>query len=403
MRIAIKQALLHLVHDPASLFFVVFFPTLLTLILGNALNGAAIGYSPVGDLQVLYSISGANAQDEGSQAYAQAAQGFVNGIIQTEDNEFTLTNIDTLPNLNVASALANGDYNGYIAFNADGSLELYEGTSGLANQALEALMRSYATETGAYTQVAQMQQAQAQQVATQAGQEAQAAGAKDGLGVGSSNVASGSASTLVQAGPAGFNRSQMDYYAVAMAVMILFMGGAIGGTEIIYERRKNGMLQRELASPRSRIGIYGTYLLEAFILDVIQVTVIMAASMLLFGVHYAGTVGGDLLLYAAFLAVGMAVSSLFLVVGMWVKVNPMAVLMAPLWILLFLSGTFAQGMTIPGFSGYLPPAMIQNAAYALTVFGHPQGCVEALFVGLGIAIVGVLVGAAMFNRRKAVA
>ncbi|MDR1016203.1 MAG: ABC transporter permease [Coriobacteriales bacterium] len=374
----LKHVTRRLLADRGAMFFITLFPVLMVLILGTSLSGLDRAEAPVGTISALYQVSASDpASATAARQFAVAAQ--KQGLADLHD-------VKTLPPAAAAdprAQVADGSYAALVDFQGQGRIALYEGTDGTANQTLEAIMHAYVNSYGAVSEVIAADPGSAQSIVSKADQ-------------GSANDAGGG---LVQTTLAGHSRSTMDYYAITMLVMMLFMGGAIGGANGLYASRRNGTLRRALASPRSRLGIYGGYLLQVLVMNLVSLIVIMLFS-LIFGAHYAATVLDNILLFVSFLAAGMAVGAIFIVVGLFIRVNPMAVVMAPIWVLLFLSGTMTQFIAIPGVTPYLPPAAIQNAAFRLTIFGEAGPSLVVLVVSLVILVVAALVGALIFKRKQ---
>jgi ABC-2 type transport system permease protein len=195
----------------------------------------------------------------------------------------------------------------------------------------------------------------------------------------------------------------IDYYAIAMIVMIFFMNSAIGGASMFYSQRKDGTLRRILASPQSRASIYLQMVLQAVPQNLLQVLAAMLISVTVFDAHYAATWQLNVLLFVMLLAVGCAVSSLFLVLGIFIRVNPMLVLMPVMWIVLFMSGTFSKQIFIPGFTTIMPPYLIQTAAFDLTLFGAVGPSVVVLLVSLALIAASTLFGCVLMSRRDVAA
>jgi ABC-2 type transport system permease protein len=97
---------------------------------------------------------------------------------------------------------------------------------------------------------------------------------------------------------------------------------------------------------------------------------------------------------------GLAVSAVALVIGLAVRFSPIPLIMMIAWPMLFLSGTFSKEISIPGFSDYLPPAIIQQAAFDLTLFGQDGRCLTVLTISIAIILVATALGAALFNRKE---
>jgi ABC-2 type transport system permease protein len=211
--------------------------------------------------------------------------------------------------------------------------------------------------------------------------------------------AADSASVLLKDYDLGYSRSMLDYYAVTMIVMIMFMGGALGGAATLYEDRMNHTLARVVVSPRNRASIYIQTVIGKLPQSLMQVLSVMLVSTLFFGAHYADTARGNFILFFMLLMASMAVSAVAMILGMLVKFNPTAILMSITWVLLFLSGSFSKEVRIPGFTEHSPPYLLQAAAFDLTVFGREGKCLTALAVSTGILVIATLLGAKLFNRK----
>jgi ABC-2 type transport system permease protein len=93
-------------------------------------------------------------------------------------------------------------------------------------------------------------------------------------------------------------------------------------------------------------------------------------------------------------------SMVSLILGMFFRFNPMPVIMLVMWPLMFLSGTFSKEIYIPGASEFMPPAIIQQASFDLTLFGQPDRSIVVLLVSIAILVLSTVVGTALFNRKE---
>jgi ABC-2 type transport system permease protein len=198
----------------------------------------------------------------------------------------------------------------------------------------------------------------------------------------------------------GASRSMMDFYAVTAIVMIAFMGGGIGGAARMFFGRQSGMLRRVTASPRGRARLFIESVVGVLPQNILQATIVMVVSTVFFGAHYAKTMPENLLLFCFFVLLGMAVTAVFMLVGMFVRVNPYVPLMATLWALLFMSGTFSKDIFIEGFSEYLPMNIAQRAAFDLTVFGRPEQLLVVMGVCAIVLAASCVLGAVFFRRKE---
>jgi hypothetical protein len=152
-------------------------------------------------------------------------------------------------------------------------------------------------------------------------------------------------------------------------------------------------------SPKSRASLYFGTVLSFMPQNALQVVCTMLPSILIFNAHYANTLAGNLLLFLMFFIVGIAVCSVFTLVGLFVNINPTMVIMPAVWALMFLSGSFAQDIYIKGFSDILPPRLVQDAAFELTIFGHYEKCLNAIIAGVIVLAISSVLGAIIFSRK----
>jgi linearmycin/streptolysin S transport system permease protein len=94
---------------------------------------------------------------------------------------------------------------------------------------------------------------------------------------------------------------QKSFFAAGMAVFFLFFTVSFGVTSLL-EERNDGTLARLLAAPISRASILGGKLLTSFLLGVISMAVLVAATSVLFGASWGNPAGVAVLVVAAVLA-----------------------------------------------------------------------------------------------------
>jgi ABC-2 type transport system permease protein len=95
--------------------------------------------------------------------------------------------------------------------------------------------------------------------------------------------------------------NQKSFFAAGMAVFFLFFTVQFGVTSLL-EERNDGTLARLLAAPISRASILGGKLLTSFLLGVISMAVLVAATTLLFGATWGNPVGVTVLVVTAIMA-----------------------------------------------------------------------------------------------------
>jgi linearmycin/streptolysin S transport system permease protein len=95
--------------------------------------------------------------------------------------------------------------------------------------------------------------------------------------------------------------NQKSFFAAGMAVFFLFFTVQFGVTSLL-EERNDGTLARLLAAPISRASILGGKLLTSFLLGVISMAVLVAATTVLFGAMWGNPVGVTVLIVTATMA-----------------------------------------------------------------------------------------------------
>jgi ABC-2 type transport system permease protein len=176
----------------------------------------------------------------------------------------------------------------------------------------------------------------------------------------------------------------MDFYAVTMVIMICFMGNGIGGASGMYMLKNEKLLRRLSASPKRGETIFLGNLLGCVPGALAQTAAVMLPATLFLGARYASAPADNALLFAFFTLIGMAVSAVSIVLGLVMKVNPYLPVMAVLWTMLFISGSFSKEISIPGVSEYMPMSIMNRAAFELTLFGRPE---QVLTVMAALAVI----------------
>jgi linearmycin/streptolysin S transport system permease protein len=95
--------------------------------------------------------------------------------------------------------------------------------------------------------------------------------------------------------------NQKSFFAAGMAVFFLFFTVQFGVTSLL-EERNDGTLARLLAAPISRSSILGAKLLTSFLLGVISMAVLVAATTVLFGATWGNPAGVAVLIATAIMA-----------------------------------------------------------------------------------------------------
>ena len=356
-----------MIRDKANVFFILLFPSLMVFLLGNLLTRLDSSESPVGTIRAQYVVE---TTDPAGKA---AVQSFLSSL-----REAGGIALEEAADLETAKSLAaSDDIAAAVVFRQPLAVEIYEGSDTIQNQALQAVFTAFSKTAGAVSAVSAVAPEKLPALGT--GQEG---------------------GTLVRQKDLGVNRTMLDYYAVAMTVMILFMGG-MGAAMAFQEERRNHTLERLMLSPKNKAVIYIQKVLGTVPQVFLQVVTVMLASTLLFGAHYAARWQDNLLLFAMFFTCGLAVIGVCAIVGVLVKVNAMVLLMPVFWVMMFLSGTFSKEVYVEGITNCSPLYLIQNAAFDLTVFGRGGKAAAVLFISLAVFLASLAAGALLFRRREA--
>jgi ABC-2 type transport system permease protein len=394
-----KGAQIELWRSKIGLFFILLFPSLLVFILGTMLANLDNPDWTIQPFELAYVI------DSDDPATVRAAETVIEQFEDVEQVSF----VEAASLGAVERQLKEGELGAVVVFTEPFGIEIHEGADVTQNRAVRSIFDGVARLYGTIGVV--MSEGSAA-----AGTDPAALAAGTALGAGPANAAPTSSADLassILANPGtapsrvaektyGVSRTMIDYYAITMIVMIFLMGNAISSASSFYNQRKDGTLRRILASPQSRVSVYLQMVLQAVPQNLVQVLAAMLISVVFFGAHYAATWQLNVLLFAMLFVVGLAVSSLFLLLGIFIRVNPMLVLMPLTWVLLFVSGSFSKEIFIPGVTTVSPPYLVQTAAFDLTLFGNVGPSVAMSLVGLVLIAASTLAGCLLINRKELV-
>jgi len=396
-------------RDKASMFFVAVFPVLLVFILGTMLASLDNPDSVIKPMTVAYYVDSDNPEVKWT---AEAIIGEFDDIDQV--------NFVASSNPALAKAqLETGELTALVIFKEPLSLEIHEGLSGIQNKAVYSIFTSIARIYGCLASVMSFELLDGlpslsdgsaidllllEQTIQQGTKPGTTPGTTPGIvsgttGLSVPDISAAFDGSRVQEKNYGVTRTMIDYYAITMIVMMFFMGSFFSGAMTLYQSRKDGTLKRILVSPQSRSSIYLQYAVSMVPINLFQIAIIMAVSSLLFGAHYAATWQLNLLLFAMLFAVSLACSCTSMILGMFIKFNPIILLMPVMWPMLFLCGTFSKEIFIPGVSDYLPPTIIQQAAFDITLFGSTSRGISVLLVSVALVLISTVIGAALFSKK----
>lgn len=344
----------------STLFFIILFPSLCTFFLGTLLENIEVADDTVGDLNIAYCVE--------SGGYSAAA--FEEFILALEEE-----NVLTAEKVTAEELESAAEYS--AAIKLDGAeITIYNGSNAVQNRTVKALTDGYNQTAAAYMTVAEVNPRALMDIELPE-------------------------DDFVQPHDFGRTRSMMDYYAVAMAVVVVFFGSCMAGATSYSDEHNNFTINRLNAAPISKTVVYFGKVLGNLPLVFVQAGTVMIVSTLLFKAHYCSTLGENLLLFAMFVCSSLAILAVGVLLDLIFPRMPQgAVLMPIIWVMLFFSGVFQKDIRIEGVTDYLPSRAILDAAFDLTVFSRTAKATGVIVWSLAIFAALTALGCIMVNRRK---
>lgn len=198
----------------------------------------------------------------------------------------------------------------------------------------------------------------------------------------------------------GIERTMIDYYAVSMIVMILFMGVSIAAGSTFYEFRKKGLESRVSITPEKKLKIFVMMLLGNLPIILLMICSIMFCSVTFFGAKYAVGIGANLVLILYFVLLAMTVNAFGAIVGLLLETDPTIVLLPICWVVLFFGGSFANTVDFGMLTRVMPTNIVQQAVFDLTLFGNYERIVMTGFVMCFILFLLCGIGFLLFTKKN---
>ena len=351
-------------RSPVNVFMGLLFPVLLVFFLGTMLQNLDIADYDIGEISVQYSVS--ETDEQSGKAFAE----FLDNIdmIKAEKNNDIQ---------NALKLTDSGDTDAYIELK-NGKIVLHKGRNDIVNRALSSVLNSYIAVSDTYYKIASTDPSLLM------------------------NIDADTEKSFVEQEGLGVTRSMMDYYAVSMAVMMIFMSHMMMGSTAFKDEEKIFTMSRLYLSPLGRTKLFFGKLIGILPSAVISNAVIMLLSAFVFGARYCDNFIGNLLLFLLFSCCSMAATAVGMLIGIIIKIPAEGVIIPLAWSLLFFSGSFSKEIFLEGFSDKLPPYLIQQSAFRLTLYGESGDAVITMAVCLAVTVVVSLIGAVIFRRKKTV-
>ncbi len=362
MQVFLKQVR-EFLRAPAAVFNCVIMPAMLVLMLGTFLQQLDYSDYEIGDISIHYSTEDADMFN--AMAFEQ--------FITRADMISAEKSLD--PDLS-RKMTEKGEISAFVTLNGS-DIEIYAGANGVINRALNAVFNSYQQVSAMYVSIAKEDPAALSVIDFTAGED-----------------------DFVKHEGLGATRSMIDYYAVAILVMMLFFSIAISSGDAIHTEQSQNTLVRTLVTPKRRVSVLISMMLGKLIEAVIIIFSTMVFSVLLCGASYCDNIWGNLLLILMYFSVSLALTAVGFFIGLLIKVPAPAVILPISWSMLFFSGSFSKPTIIEGFSEYLPPYIIQQASFSLTLFGDSSGAIMVTVVCFAVSAVCVMLATLIFSKKK---
>lgn len=354
-------------RTPSNVFFTILFPALLVFVLGTFLENFDNSDAKVGEIRIHYASTNTDTASD------IAMSAFLDSLVQSNTIVYSKSD-DLALSLNLVDT---NELDGVIELK-DGNIILHAGENSVKNRTLKLLMNSYQRMSAVYLAAAKINPSALL------------------------NVDTSSEISYVSAKDLGVNRTMLDYYAVAMIVMSLFMCNLVSGANANFDENINKTNLRLHISPVSKIKIYMGKIIGNMLSAIIQIITIMVTSVCFFDSHYCKDLMGNIVLCIMFLCCTLALLSLGMLISQIVKFTPTAIIMPFAWAMLFYSGTYSKEIYVEGFSNRMPPYLIQQAAFDLTIFGKYESVLYTIAVSLVLFIVFTITGTAMYYKKGGV-
>lgn len=347
-------------RDKSTLFFTIFFPSILVFILGSLLQNLNNSEYKIEDLSIGYYI------DSSDSISVFATEEFLKTL--ENEGQIKLTKLDSFDN-------EIGEFSSILKLSGSPmEITIYQNDDSIKNNSIKAMINSFAEVKGAMFNIISNGGSQVPEITTN--------------------------SSFISMKDLGVNRSMIDYYAITMTVMIAFMAGGVAGAETFQSERKGYTLNRMLISPKSKISLFLGKIIGLTPMVTIQTINVMFISAFVFDANYASTTADNIRLIVLMLAVSFALISISAFLGILFNFNSSAITMPLMWFVMFFSGTFSREIYVEGLTNYMPPYIIQKAAFDLTTFGRSNLSNKVTLVSLAIFILFLILGGYVFSKRR---
>ncbi|MBW7458725.1 ABC transporter permease [Paenibacillus sepulcri] len=355
-------------RDRRTLFFMLAFPIVLMLILGMALTNAFTSNASIGSMKVL-------VKDTSSGMLSQSFQAFAKEIGST-GVQFETAKAD----IDGREEVAENRYQGYVEL-TDSGISLYgSDRSALEGNIVQGMLSAF---TDKYNAAAAVEKSD-----------------PDKIGL----VFAGSGGGYIQETSIIADRKagSMDYYALAMTVMIA-LWSAMSAGELIRSEIKRGTVARLVAAPVSRSEIFIGKIMGNIVINMLCVVIIVFFSKFAFKAYWGDHLGLVLLvlLTEVVMAASFGLAASYLLKGTSSRglVNLLVQLFS------FFGGAYFPvddvGGGIMSFVTELSPIRWANRGLTEIIYSNNLSAAwPVMGLNLGLAVLFLVISATIMKRRE---
>lgn len=359
----IKKEITEFLRNGSNLFFTIFFPSILVFLLGTLLQNLDVSDYDIGEINLgYYSVS---EFKEAKSFYETLEKNGVINLVEVKDLD------------NAKEKINNEELTAVLETN-DNKLIMYVGANSPKNRALKSMTEGFLYMNNTYKASAVNMENPMELINIQPSKE-----------------------SYTQQKDLGVQRSMIDYYAITMIVMTIFMGCFAAGSETFAGEKITNTMNRISISPQKPIAVFFAKTIGTFPVVVIPIITIMIISSLFFSANYCSKFSDNLILVLLLFAASLATTSIGILIGLIMRKGAAAgVIQGLSWTLCFFSGTFSKEIYIEGFTNRCPPYIIQQAAFDLTLFGRSEQAFKVIAVSLIVFVVFMIIGGIIFGKRR---
>ncbi|MGB7605472.1 MAG: ABC transporter permease [Lutisporaceae bacterium] len=199
----------------------------------------------------------------------------------------------------------------------------------------------------------------------------------------------------------GNNRTIMDYYSVSILMMITFMVTIIGANCFCEEFRLK-TLNRLMCSTYSRSRIFWHKFLGLVLASSLEIVVYIVITKVFFGVTFATDAIEALVIFLLAFMNSLTLLMVGVVLGLFIKKNPLPFIMPLYCIMMFLGGTFSNTLYVKGITECMPIYQLQTIIFKIGIFHQLDAALPAFLLEIAFFITLSIIAIKRFNGLEEV-